>query len=220
MNHARPARPEMGAWRASLTAASTRAAVFAFTAFAAFTSLATLTSAAHAGAEEGRAKAQVCAACHGADGNAVLPGIPSLAGQPAQFVVSALYMFREGRRVNAQMSPFAEKLSNADFNDLAAFYTSQKLAAPKGTMPAEQAAKARAIADKNNCVSCHTPTLVGQQHIPRVAGQNKAYLLEQIKGFKAGTRADIDGTMTSAAQGLAADEIELMADYLATFSAP
>ena len=217
MKHARLSHLALGARRASLTAASNKAAVFAFTAF---TALITLTSAAHAGPEEGRAKAQVCAACHGADGNSAIPGTPSLAGQPAQFVVSALYMFREGRRVNAQMSPFAEKLSNADLNDLAAYYASQKLAAPTAKMPAEQAAKARAIAEKNNCVSCHTPTLIGQQHIPRVAGQNKAYLLEQLKGFKAGTRADIDGTMTSAAQGLAVDELELMADYLATFSVP
>ena len=77
-----------------------------------------------------------------------------------------------------------------------------------------------ASTEKNNCVACHTPALVGQQHIPRLAGQHKVYLLEQLKGFKAGTRADIDGTMTSAAQGLALDELELVADYLSALQAP
>ena len=78
----------------------------------------------------------------------------------------------------------------------------------------------RAVTEKNNCVACHTPTLVGQQHIPRLAGQHKPYLLEQLKAFKAATRADLDGTMTSAAQGLAIDELDMVVEYLATFVAP
>lgn len=176
--------------------------------------------AAHAGVEEGRAKAQVCAACHGAEGNATNSALPSLAGQPRQFIVQALFMFREGTRKNEQMSPFAESLSNADMNDLALFFSAQKLAAPARKPNAEHAALARTVAARNNCMACHTPTLVGQQHIPRLAGQNKAYLLEQLKAFKASTRADLDGTMTSAAQGLAADELEPLADYLSTLAVP
>ncbi|MCY7369815.1 MAG: cytochrome c4 [Polaromonas sp.] len=210
MTHPRFTHLALGARRGS-RAVVAQAAALAFAALA---------LPVHAGLEEGRAKAQVCAACHGADGNSPSPEIPSLAGQPAQFIVSALYMFREGRRVNAQMTPFVEKLSNADLNDLSLFYASLRLAPPKLKMPDDQVARARAVTEKNNCVACHTPTFVGQQHIPRVAGQHKAYLLTQLKGFKAGTRADIDGTMTSAAQGLAADELELVADYLSSFSPP
>ncbi len=206
----RIARP-LGAWRASKVAAVKAAAAFVFLA---------LTSACHAGLEEGRVKSQVCAACHGADGNSVLPEIPSLAGQPRQFLVTALYMFREGRRQNPMMAPFAAKLSNADLNDLAQYFSSQKLTVPTPKLDAELVIKARAVTEKNNCVACHTATLVGQQHIPRLAGQHKAYLLEQLKGFKAGTRGDFDGTMTSAAQGLAADELEMVAEYLATLVVP
>ena len=80
---------------------------------------------AWAGVEEGKAKAQVCTACHGADGNSPSPVVPSIAGQPKQFIVTALYMFREGRRTSAAMAPFAEKLSNTDLNDLAAWFSSQ-----------------------------------------------------------------------------------------------
>ena len=180
----------------------------------------TVAASAQAGLEEGRTKSQVCAACHGADGNSAIPTVPSLAGQPRQFIVTALFMFREGRRQNEQMTPFVGKLSNADLNDLALYFSSQK-AAPPATLadPAVQA-KGAELMTKNNCVACHTATLVGQQHIPRLAGQHKDYLLAQLKAFKAGQRADFDGTMTSAAQGLAVDDLELVAQYLASLSAP
>ncbi len=177
-------------------------------------------SAAQAGVEEGRNKAQVCGTCHGADGNAVSAEIPSLAGQPRQFLVMALFMFREGQRKSDLMAPFVAQLSNADLNDLAAHYSSQKLKPPAEKLAAALAARAQAISERNNCVACHRPTLTGQQHIPRLAGQGRAYLLAQLKGFKASTRADLDGTMTSAAQGLAPDELELLADYLATLDVP
>ncbi len=129
-------------------------------------------------------------------------------------------MFREGRRKNDQMTPFADKLSNADLNDLAQYYFSQKLTPPTRKFDGDLVAKARLVTEKNNCVACHMPNFVGQQHIPRLAGQNKAYLLEQLKAFKASTRADYDGTMTSAAQGLEMHELELVAEYLSTFTAP
>lgn len=182
--------------------------------------LAGLIPVAHAGLEEGRQKAQVCAACHGADGNSPSSAVPSLAGQPRQFIVTALYMFREGRRKNALMSPFAEKLSNADFNDLAAFYSSLKMAPPGRTTTPEKMAQGKAISEKNNCVACHTATLVGQQQMPRLAGQHYDYLLDQLKQFKASTRGDMDGTMTSAAQGLSPADIEILAEYMSTLSIP
>ena len=183
-------------------------------------SLAAVASIAQAGMEEGRVKSQVCAACHGIDGNSVIPTIPSLAGQPRQFITQALFMFREGQRKNEQMAPFVSQLSNADLNDLAQYFSAQKLTPPTRKPEGDTVARGRAVTEKNNCVACHTPTLVGQQHIPRLAGQNKPYLLEQLKAFKASTRADLDGTMTSAAQGLALDELDMLAEYLATFVAP
>ena len=129
-------------------------------------------------------------------------------------------MFREGRRKNDQMTPFAEKLSNADLNDLAQYFSAQKMTPPTRQPEQSIVVRGQAVTEKNNCVACHTPTLVGQQHIPRLAGQHKPYLLEQLKAFKASTRADLDGTMTSAAQGLAVDEFDMGAEYLSTLVAP
>ena len=180
----------------------------------------TFTAPARAGMEEGRAKAQVCAACHGADGNSQIPGTPSLAGQPRQFIVTALFMFREGRRKNEQMTPFTEKLTNADLNDLALYFSSQKMAPPAHKTAPERIVLGRAITEKNNCVACHKGDLTGQQHIPRIASQRHEYLLGQLKQFRAGTRADFDGTMTSATQALTPDDIDILADYLAGLAVP
>src|SRR6267142_1478448 len=74
-----------------------------------------------ADAEAGRQKAAVCAACHGDGGNSMNPAVPSIAQQPAQFITTSLFMFREGNRKDPQMSPMAANLSNPDLNDLAAF---------------------------------------------------------------------------------------------------
>jgi cytochrome c553 len=176
--------------------------------------------AALAGVEEGRQKAQACVACHGADGNSPIPMFPSIAGQPRQFIEMSLIMFREGRRINEAMKPLVDKMSNADVRDLAQFFAAQKMAPPAGLPAAEVVARGKAITESNNCVQCHGAALTGQQHIPRLAGQHKDYLLAQLKGFKAGTRADFDGTMTSAAQALQPQDLELVADYLSTLQRP
>jgi cytochrome c553 len=175
---------------------------------------------AWAGLEEGRQKAQACVACHGPDGNSQAPTFPSIAGQPRQFIEMSLIMFREGRRINEAMKPLVDKMSNADVRDLAQYFAAQKMAPPARQAQAEVAARGREITEKNNCVQCHGPRLTGQQHIPRLAGQHKEYLLEQLKGFKAAKRADFDGTMSSAAQALAADQLDLVADYLSTLATP
>ncbi len=163
----------------------------------------------------GMQKAQVCIACHGPDGSSVNPAVPSLAGQPAQFVATQLLMFREGKRKDAQMSPFAANLSNMDLSNIAAYFAAQNLTPPVyKTDPASAEAGPR-LARQFNCVQCHGAALVGQQHIPRLAGQQFDYLRTQLRGFKASTRFDMDGQMTSAAQALSDADIELLANYLA-----
>jgi cytochrome c553 len=165
--------------------------------------------------EAGRQKAQVCAACHGPEGNSALAAIPSLAGQPAQFVATQLLMFRENKRKDAQMSPFAANLSNTDLNNIAAYFAAQKLTPPARTTDAGIAEAGVRLATRLNCVQCHGPALLGQQHIPRLAGHQYDYLKIQLHGFKAGTRFDMDGNMTSAAQSLSDGDIETLANYLA-----
>lgn len=166
------------------------------------------------------AKSQACTACHGPGGRSQDPNIPSLAGQPRQFIETQLVMYREGNRKNPAMSPFAAGLTNAELRELAGYFAAQKAAPPGRTVSAEVAANGKRIADAYNCSTCHGPALLGQQHIPRLAGQQAEYLRTQLRGFKASTRFDMDGQMTSAAQALSAGDIDTLAEYLASLGGP
>lgn len=161
-------------------------------------------------------KAALCAACHGAQGISTNPAVPTLAGQPKQFITTQLVMFREGNRKDPLMSPIAAGMANAEINDYGTYFTAQAPAAPaSSSMDPAKVESAVGLAGKYHCVSCHGATLKGQQHIPRLAGQQAAYLKAQLRGFKASTRFDMDGNMTSAAQPLTESDIEILSEYLA-----
>jgi cytochrome c553 len=163
-----------------------------------------------------RQKAEPCTACHGAEGRSTLAEIPSLAGQPKQFITTQLVMFREGNRKNAVMNALAAPLSNADINELGSWFAAQSPAAAGASLGADDAAAGKGLIEKFGCVTCHGAELHGQQHIPRLAGQRADYLKTQLLGFKAQTRFDMDGNMTSAAQPLSAADIEALATYLSS----
>jgi cytochrome c553 len=161
-------------------------------------------------------KAAPCAECHGPQGISTDPTVPSLAGQPKQFITTQLVMFRDGNRKDPRMSPMAAGLSNADIDDFGTYFAAQT---PKPATPladTDKVAESRRLAEQYNCVQCHGPELRGQQHLPRLAGQQASYLATQLRGFKAGTRFDMDGVMTSAVQALPEKDIETLAQYLAT----
>jgi cytochrome c553 len=164
----------------------------------------------------GAAKAEVCRTCHGAAGVSSDPAIPSLAGQPPLSIVYQLIQFREKRRVAPDMNVVAAPLSDQDMKDLAAHFAAQ--APAPGLPPGDPAQReaGRQIAQSQHCHSCHMPGLEGQKHIPRLAGQPVAYLRTQLLNLKSGARADIDGTMASAAQVLSVADIEAVAVYAAS----
>jgi cytochrome c553 len=127
-----------------------------------------------------------------------------------------LIKYRDGRRVDAQMTPPARALDEADLADLAAFYAAQApRRRPAATEPARVEA-GRGLADRHHCTSCHRPGLTGQQQAARLAGQDLDYLLRLLRGFKARTASDLDGTMTIATQPLQDDEIVSLAHFLAS----
>jgi cytochrome c553 len=164
----------------------------------------------------GRRKAEPCAACHGQDGNASIPGMPSLAGQPTLFTHWQLIKFRDGRRKDPQMSPLAANLTDADMADLAAYYAAQLPRARPNPSDPTKVAVGQRLAEVYHCTSCHRPGLVGHEQIPRLAGQDLAYLLRLLRGFKAQTASDLDGTMTMAAQPLSEADIENLAHFMAS----
>jgi cytochrome c553 len=83
---------------------------------------------ARGNADSGKTKAaQVCAACHGPEGNKPsAPDQPILAGQHYDYLVRSLTDYKIGRRNNPIMKGFAAQLSKQDIEDLAAWFASQK----------------------------------------------------------------------------------------------
>lgn len=81
-------------------------------------------------AEAGKAKSAACSACHGADGNSLVPMYPHLAGQQAQYLESSMKAYRDGQRTGAtaaMMTPMVASLSDQDIADLSAYFSQQKL---------------------------------------------------------------------------------------------
>lgn len=174
----------------------------------------TITPALAQDIEAGRVKAQVCAACHGADGNSSAGAFPSLAGQTWRYIYVQLKDYKEGRRKNPIMSPMAEALSRDDMINIANFYAAQK---PKPSTFVADEGKiklGKAKSDETLCVMCHLGGFAGQNEIPRVAGQQYEYIVQQMKDFKARTRTNDAGNMTSVAQTLSETDIENLAHYL------
>lgn len=77
-------------------------------------------------AAAGKAKSATCAGCHGANGVSANPIWPNLAGQKDGYLVKQLKAFRDGSRSDPMMTPMAKPLSDADIDNLAAYYSSLK----------------------------------------------------------------------------------------------
>ncbi len=170
---------------------------------------------------------QVCAACHGADGNAPSPANPKLAGQHADYLYKQLVNFvpkqgaKEAERANAIMAGFAAQLSDADKRNVAAFYASQpkKPASAKSKELVElgQTIYRAGIPGKQvpSCAGCHGPAGAGiPAQYPRLSGQWAEYTESQLVQFRGGQRKN-SAQMTAIAARLSDAEIKAVSDYIA-----
>jgi cytochrome c553 len=165
--------------------------------------------------DDGRKKAEACVACHGANGNSTQPQFPVLAGQTARYIYLQLKDFKEGRRTEPQMDPFVKDLSRQDMFDIAAFFAAQKPAPLAFKPDPAKAARGKAKADETLCTMCHLGGFLGQNEIPRVAGQQYEYIIKQMRDFKTGKRTNDAGNMASVAKTLSEQDIENLGHYLA-----
>ena len=163
-------------------------------------------------------KAAACAACHGPNGNSTNPQYPVLAAQNARYIYLQLKDFKEGRRHDPQMDPMAAPLERDDMLALADFFSKQK-ATPTGfKADAAKVALGRKKADEVLCAMCHLGEFAGQNEIPRVAGQQYAYVKKQLADFKVKRRTNDAGNMTSVAGTLSDDDIENLSQYIANLN--
>jgi cytochrome c553 len=165
----------------------------------------------------GKDKAEMCAGCHGEGGISQTENIPSLAGQPDQFLQWQLVFFRGGARKNEQMQPIAEQIGNEDVRTLGAYFAA--LTPPKATTPDDNpdlAKKGAQAAAGRRCGSCHTDSFAGTKAVARLAGQREEYLKKALHDYKSGVRTGGAGAaMTDVAYPLSDEEIEALAHYLA-----
>lgn len=170
---------------------------------------------------------QVCASCHGADGNSSGDAYPKLAGQHAEYIDKQLKDFKTQpgakgpARGNAIMAGMAAALNDQDMRNVAAYFESQKekpgFAKNKDTVKLGQQIYRGGIADKNvpACAACHGPTGAGlPAQYPRLAGQWAGYTQAQLTAFRDGSRGN-SVPMHEIASRLSDNEIKAVADYVA-----
>jgi cytochrome c553 len=165
----------------------------------------------------GKEKAELCAGCHGENGISQTENVPSLAGQPDQFIQWQLVFFRSGARKNELMQPVVEQINNEDIRNLGAYFAS--LTPPKASQPDDNpdlSQKGAQAAAGRRCASCHTDTFAGTKAVARIAGQREEYLLTALHDYKSGIRSGGGGAaMADVAYPLSDEEITALAHYLA-----
>ncbi|HYD33960.1 MAG TPA: c-type cytochrome [Methylophilaceae bacterium] len=165
---------------------------------------------------------QVCASCHGADGNSAVPMYPKLAGQFNTYTAKQLKEFKSGVRKSPVMTPIAATLSEEDINALSLHFNKQeaKLGKAKVNGPASRGAKIyqAGIPDLKvpACASCHGPAGAGiPAQFPKLAGQHSEYTLNQLKLFRSGEREnDPAKMMRMIASRMSDQDMAAVADYI------
>ena len=181
-------------------------------------------------AASGEAKAALCSACHGPNGNSANPVWPRLAGQSAVYVAEQLRLFRSGVRDNPVMKPLAAALSDQDINDLAVYYQAQTPAGLEADPSYWKSGQALYVAGDAArrvpaCVACHGP--VGRGNLaagyPALRAQQSVYVVKQLNDYASGARytgpnpaqASRNGMMMlDLARRLTPEEIRDVASYV------
>jgi len=176
-------------------------------------------------AAAGQAKSAICAACHGVDGNSVVPNWPKLAGQHEKYMVRQVTLIKSGERQVPEMMGIVPGLSDQDIEDLAAYFASQEIT--PGVADESKVILGERIFRAGNaesgvpaCMSCHGPAGEGNPPAgyPALAGQHAMYTNKMLTGFLAGENYGEDdtpsGIMNGAASELSVEEIEAVASYI------
>jgi cytochrome c553 len=167
----------------------------------------------------GKEKAEMCVACHGENGISQTENIPSLAGQPDQFIQWQLVFFRSGTRKNEQMQPIVEQLGNDDIRNLGAYFASLDPPKSPGDDNPDLSQKGAQAAVGRRCASCHTDSYAGTKAVARVAGQREEYLVKALHDYKSSVRSGGGmAAMAEVAFPLSEEEITALSHYLAHFN--
>ena len=175
-------------------------------------------------ASAGQAKSAICAACHGVDGNSVVPNWPKLAGQHEQYLARQVSLIKAGARMVPEMVGIVPGLSEQDIEDLAAYFASQPIAAgvadESKVILGERIFRAgKAESGVPACMACHGPAGEGNPlaGYPALAGQHAVYTANMLTRFRAGENwgeGDASQVMNGSAAELTDEEIAAVASYI------
>ena len=160
-------------------------------------------------------KAAICAACHGEKGLPKEPSIPIIWGQNAGYLYLQFLDFQKGARKDERMTPIAGSVPKEDALALAEYFAAK----PWPNLDQPAASKADAALAKTSinsvvCTSCHLSNFLGDSSVPRVAGQNREYLLKTMTDFRNHTRANNPG-MSDLMNTVPPEQLAAVAAYLA-----
>jgi cytochrome c553 len=170
----------------------------------------------------GKTKAEACISCHGEDGNANVPIFPKLAGQHQSYLIKQLREFRSQTRVEPTMNAMAGGLSDADIDDIAAYFASFKVRyeTAEPTVLGEKVYRTGNSETKlTACTGCHGPRGAGNplSAYPHLAGQYSEFISKALNDYKNGERNnDPNAIMRTIAARMSAEEINAVADYIAS----
>ena len=187
--------------------------------------LVSLPAFAQGDAAAGQAKSAVCAACHGMDGNSVVPNWPKLAGQHEAYLVRHITLIKSGARMVPEMAAITPGLSEQDIKDLAAYFSAQTKSG--GVADEALVATGERIYRAGNsetgvpaCMACHGPAGSGNplSGYPKLAGQHAVYTAKMLQDYRGGKNwGDKDGpshVMNGVAKALTDEEIAAVASYI------
>ncbi|NBB82342.1 MAG: c-type cytochrome [Alphaproteobacteria bacterium] len=192
---------------------------------AAAAALLTLAASLAAAQEAGTVRELVkteCAHCHGEDGNSVAPTFPKLAGLQHDYLAKQLNDYRRGQRQSEVMGPIVETLSGRQIQDLAEYFSRQRREigtsyiegmVPLGRQVYHEGDRERGVPA---CAGCHKPDGTGTQRSPLIAGQNSAYVLQQLRAFHNDQRTNDRGQlMRTTAARMTEQEMVAVSEYVA-----
>ncbi|MEE9492049.1 MAG: c-type cytochrome [Gammaproteobacteria bacterium] len=170
----------------------------------------------------GKTKSATCAGCHGPDGNSANPDWPKLAGQHPKYLIKQLAEFKEGARKDATMAPMAAPLNDQEIEDLAAYFSSQKISVAAAdealaTLGQKIYRGGNPTTGVAACIGCHGPTGAGnpEANFPSVHNQHAKYIEVQLQNFKSGSRNNDAGKMMRMiASKMTVDEMKAVSSYI------
>jgi cytochrome c553 len=164
-----------------------------------------------ASVEAGRKLSSFCSNCHGAEGVSAQTEVPNLAGQHPIYLLNQMDKFASGQRKDPWMEPAIRMLGEEERLHLVVFYATRPVA-PNGA--GEGVAPDGMEIYRRTCIGCHGERGRGAERFPRLAGQQKDYLIRSLTGYRERTGVRREPEMLGVAATLKDADIRALADYL------